>query len=97
MDKIKYVGIDLHQSTCLIAVHDEHGKSVMETVVETQAETLGDFFRGLSGSIHVAFEVETQSAWLYEILKTLVGSITVCDIRKTNGEEIKTIASMRIS
>ena len=81
MDKIQYVGIDLHQSTCLIAVHDQHGKAVMEIIIETCAERLRDFFRGLSGSVHVAFEVGTQSAWLYEILKSLVSSITVCDVR----------------
>jgi hypothetical protein len=81
MDSIKYVGIDLHQSSCLIAVHDEHGKSKTEAIVETDAESLRDFFGGLIGSIHVAFEVGTQSAWLYEILKSQVSSITVCDVR----------------
>jgi transposase len=81
MDEIKYAGIDLHQSTCLIAVHDEHGKALTESIVETRAETLRAFFHGLSGVIHVAFEVGTQSAWLYEILKSQVSSITVCDVR----------------
>lgn len=81
MDEIKYVGIDLHQSTCLIAVHDQHGKSQTEAIVETRAETLRDFFSGLSGAIHVAFEVGTQSAWLYEILKSIVITVTVCDVR----------------
>ena len=59
MDEIKYAGIDLHQSTCLIAVHDRHGKPVTESIVETCAETLRAFFRGLTGTIHVAFEVGT--------------------------------------
>jgi transposase len=81
MLEIKYAGIDLHQSTCLIAVHDEHGKTVSESIVETRAETVRDFFRGQSGVVHVAFEVGTQSAWLYEVLKSQVSSITVCDVR----------------
>jgi transposase len=81
MDEIKYAGIDLHQSTCLIAVHDQYGKPITESIVETRAETLRGFFGGLSGVIHVAFEVGTQSAWLYEILKSQVSSITVCDVR----------------
>lgn len=81
MQEIKYVGIDLHQSTCLIAVHDEDGKAVSEAIVETRAETLREFFNGLNGNIHVAFEVGAQSAWLYEILKSIVSSITVCDVR----------------
>jgi len=82
MDKIKYVGIDLHQSTCLIAVHDEHGKRESEEIVETNAGKLRAFFDRLKGNVHVAFEVGTQSAWLYEILKSLVSTITVCDVRK---------------
>jgi transposase len=81
MLEIKYAGIDLHQSTCVIAVHDAHGKTVSESTVETRAETVRDFFRGQSGVVHVAFEVGTQSAWLYEVLQSQVSSITVCDVR----------------
>jgi transposase len=81
MDEIKYAGIDLHQSTCLIAVHDQYGKPVTESIVETRAETLRGFLGGLRGVIHVAFEVGTQSGWLYEVLKSEVSSITVCDVR----------------
>jgi len=44
MDSIKYVGIDLHQPTCLIAVHDAHGKRITEKIIETPAEALiGEF------------------------------------------------------
>lgn len=81
MDNIKYVGIDLHQSTCLIAVHDAHGKRITEEIIETCAEALRDFFSDLTGSIHVAVEVGTQSSWLYDILKSKVSSITVTDVR----------------
>lgn len=80
--EIKYAGIDLHQSTCLIEIQDERGKALSQTVVKTEAETLRGFFRGLGSPVHVAFEVGTQSAWLYEILKPVVTSTTVCDVRK---------------
>jgi len=79
---IKYAGIDLHQSTCVVSVEDEYGKVVSESVVKTDADPLRSFFRGFGGTIHVAFEVGTQSAWLYEILKPMVTSVTVCDVRK---------------
>jgi transposase len=90
MQENKYVGIDLHQSTCLIAVHNRDGKSLSEAIVETRAETLREFFSGMSGTIHVAFEVGTQSSWLYEILKSVVGSITVCDVRNHKRKGNKT-------
>ena len=53
MDSIKYVGIDLHQSTCLIAVHDAHGKRITEEIVETRAEALRDFFSDLTGKASI--------------------------------------------
>jgi transposase len=79
---IKYAGIDLHQSTCFIEIQDGRGDALSQSVVKTESETLRSFFRGIGGTIHVAFEVGTQSAWLYEILKPIVTSITVCDVRK---------------
>ncbi len=51
MDKIKYVRIDLRQSTCLIAVHHAHGTQITEEIVETRAEALLEFFSDLTGSI----------------------------------------------
>jgi transposase len=99
MDKIKYVGIDLHQSTCLIAVHDEHGKHITEKIVETRADALRDFFDELTGSIHVAVEVGTQSGWLYEILKSQVSSITVTDVRdhKRHGNKSDRIDAHKLA
>jgi transposase len=80
--EIKYAGIDLHQSSCLIEVQDQNGEAQSQSVVKTEAEMLRNFFRGIGGTIHIAVEVGTQSAWLYEILKPVVTSITVCDVRK---------------
>ena len=51
----KYVGLDVHQSMTVGAVHDEIGRSVMEAVVKTEAKAVGDFLRGLSGRVHVTF------------------------------------------
>jgi transposase len=80
--EIHYAGIDLHQSTCLIEIQGSDGKALSQSVIKTEAEMLRSFFRGIGGTMHVAFEVGTQSAWLYEILKGVVTSITVCDVRK---------------
>ena len=66
----------------LIEAQDGSGKALFQSVVKTEADTLRSFFRGIGGTIHIAFEVGTQSAWLYEILKPVVTSITVCDVRK---------------
>ena len=73
----KYVGLDVHQSSMVAAVHDAQGKSVMESILATEAEGIRDFLKGLRGTIHVTFEEGTQAAWLYEIVKPVV-ALTKC-------------------
>jgi transposase len=78
----KYVGLDVHQSSTVGAVQDEKGKSVMESIVRTEAEAIRDFLKGLRGTIHVTFEEGAQAAWLYEIVKPLVAEVIVCNPRR---------------
>ena len=44
MNSIKYVGLDVHQSTISVAVLDGDGKLVMQCVLATQAPAIVDFF-----------------------------------------------------
>ena len=78
----KYVGLDVHQSMTVGAVHDERGRSVMESVMKTEAKAIGDFLRGLSGRVHVTFEEGTHAAWLSEVIRPLVAELIVCDPRR---------------
>jgi transposase len=82
MSSDKYVGLDVHQSSAVAAVHDEKGKCVMEAILETKAEVLREFFRGLSGTTQVALEEGTQAAWLYDLIKPVVAEVIVCDPRQ---------------
>jgi hypothetical protein len=42
MDSEKYIGLDVHQATIVVAVLDSSGKLVMESILETKAvSTLG--------------------------------------------------------
>ena len=56
MNDAKYIGLDVHQATVSVAVRDSAGKLVMEAILETKAETILEFIRGLRGSLHVTFE-----------------------------------------
>ena len=82
MNRIKYVGMDVHMAMTVIAVMDESGKLITEATVETKAGSIKDFFRGLSGKVLATFEEGTQSAWLYELIKPLVAELIVCDPRR---------------
>src|ERR1022692_4037266 len=82
MNDAKYIGLDVHQATISVAVLDSAGKLVMEAVLETKAETILQFIRGLRGSLHVTFEEGTCAAWLHDLLKPHVTQVLVCDPRK---------------
>jgi hypothetical protein len=42
----KYIGLDVHQATISVAVMDGSGKLVMESILETKASTLLQFWPG---------------------------------------------------
>ncbi|HEX7424100.1 MAG TPA: transposase, partial [Terriglobales bacterium] len=79
---IKYIGMDVHQSTISVAVLDAEGKLVMQSVLATHAAAIVDFVHGLRGTLHVTFEEGTQSAWLYDLLVQHVAEVVVCNPRK---------------
>ena len=55
MDSRKYVGMDVHQASISVAVRDEIGKLVMESILETKASTILEFLHGLRGTIWITF------------------------------------------
>jgi transposase len=79
---IKYIGMDVHQATIVIAVLNEVGKCVMETIIETKTSTIVDFLRGLRGVLYVTLEEGTYAAWLHDVLSPHVEKVVVCDPRK---------------
>jgi hypothetical protein len=59
MDTAKYIGMDVHKETISIAVMNSAGKLVMESIIETKAATILEFFQGLVRSVQVTFEEGT--------------------------------------
>ena len=82
MNQAKYIGMDVHQATISVAVLDSAGKLILESVLETKAATILQFIAGLRGSLLVTFEEGTSAAWLYDLLKSHVANVLVCDPRK---------------
>ena len=79
---IKYIGLDVHQEAITVAVRDGAGKLIMESIVETKANTLLEFLHGLRGDLHVTLEEGTWAAWLYDVLKPHVREVVVCNPRR---------------
>ena len=67
MSKDKYVGLDVDQATIVAYVTNDKGEFLMETFLETKADGIRQFLKGLEGRVHVAFEEGCLAAWLYEI------------------------------
>ena len=82
MNSEKYIGMDVHQASISVAVRDSNRKLLMECIIETQAPAVLRFIRELHGTLWVAFEEGTSSAWLYDLLKPHVTRVIVCDPRK---------------
>ena len=59
----KYVGLDVHQAMTAATVRTEGGRVVSRGVMETSERSIMEFFGGMRGSVHLAFE-EGVGAWL---------------------------------
>ena len=82
MTSVKYIGMDVHKETISIAVMNSAGKLLMESIIETKASTILQFFAGLQGDLRITFEEGPWAAWLYDLLKPHVSKILVCNPRK---------------
>ncbi len=85
MSDIKYVAFDVHKATISVAVLNLDGKLVTQAVIQTQANTIRDFLRGLSGSVHLTFEEGTHAQWLYDLTRPLVNELVVSNAKRSSS------------
>ena len=101
MSKIKHIGLDVHQASISVAVLDESGKLVMQSVIATRAAAILEFLEGLRGTLQITFEEGTYSAWLYDLLVRRVGKVVVCNPRKNallkKGNKSDRIDAMKLA
>ena len=78
----KYIGMDVHQATTVVAVLDATGKLILDTIIATEAAALIRFLQSLSGALHVTLEESTPAAWLHDVMRGFVAEVIVCDPRR---------------
>ena len=85
----KYVALDVHQATTVASVRGEGGRVLARAILPTEEAAVVAFFRGMRGSVHVAFEEGTQAQWLHDLLVPLVDRVVVSDRRgeKSSGNK----------
>jgi transposase len=81
MNEIKYIGMDVHQTSTSIVVLNAAGRVLTSALVETQGQALLAFILGQRGTLHLTFEEGTYAAWLYDLLAPHVSRLVVCDPR----------------
>ena len=77
----KHVALDVHQATTLASVREDSGRVIARSILPTEEPAILEFFRGMRGTIHVAFEEGTQAQWLHDLLAPRVDRVVVCDRR----------------
>jgi len=82
MNSVRYVGLDVHRDTISVAVLNEGGRLIQQSVLATRAAAILDFVGGMRGAVQVTFEEGTHSAWLYDLLVRRVARLVVCNPRK---------------
>jgi hypothetical protein len=76
-----FVGLDVHKDTTTIVAIDVSGKSIVESVVITDAKVICATLLSLPGEVHMTFEFGTQSNWLYRQTEAMVKEVIVCNAR----------------
>lgn len=84
----KYIGLDVHATSCTAAIVDARGKRLGPHVLETNGQVLVEFFKTLKGALHVCMEEGTQAGWLVEILSAHVERVvTLPESRGAKSDE----------
>src|SRR5438552_4014728 len=77
----KYVALDVHQASTVASVREEGGRLIARSILPTAELAIVEFFRGMRGTVHVAFEEGGQSQWRHALVAPLVDRVVVCDRR----------------
>jgi transposase len=83
----KYIGLDVHATSCTAAVIGAQGKKLGSHVIETNGHALVEFFKTQAGTLHVCMEEGTQSGWLAEILTPCVERMVVVHASESHGQK----------
>ena len=79
------MGMDVHQAMTVVVVLDADGKVILETMVPTEAAAIIRLVQSLSAPLHVTFEETTQAEWLWNVIRSFVAEVVVCDPRRNKS------------
>jgi len=83
----RYIGLDAHSESCTIAVMGETGRRLRKQVLDTRADVLIDFFKGIAGHKCLCLEDGQLAEWLVEVLEPHVDKLVVIQPEKHAGQK----------
>ena len=78
MNKTKYIGVDVHSSTCSLCVMNSEGVELDYKTIATNGRLLIDYLKSLGDNIVIAFEECDLSGWLFDIFHKHFRRVIVC-------------------
>ncbi len=81
----RYIGLDVHATSCTAGIVDARGKRVRSCVVETSAPALIELVKAQPCTVSLCMEEGTQSTWLYEVLSPHVAECVVLQVSESRG------------
>lgn len=75
----KYMGIDVHSSTCSFCVLDSQGIELDHRTIVTNGRLMIQYLQSFGENVMVAFEECDLSSWLFDLLRNHVRSLIVCN------------------
>jgi transposase len=84
----RYIGIDVHATSCTIVVVGPTGRKLSQKVVQTTGPALLEYIKSIPKPRHVCLEEGNQSAWLYHLLSPYVDELVVAGrTQKRKGQK----------
>lgn len=93
----RYIGIDVHASSCTVAVLGQSGKRIKELRIDTDQKVIKETLRGMAGDRYVCFEEGTMSDWLYELIDPLATEVMVVQLGKTVGMKSDSVDAWKLA
>jgi transposase len=81
----RYIGLDVHATSCTLTVVGPSGRKLSSQVLETNGQLLIEAIRAIAHPRHLCFEEGLQSAWLHELLSPHVDELVVMQSTRSRG------------
>lgn len=93
----RYVGMDVHAASCMVAVRDAKGKPLRQEEVATNGRALLEYFGSLPGTVHLCLEESEYAPWLWEILSPQVAEMVVVRGERKPGSRSDVIDAQELA